>query len=653
MFSTRWMSRFVCFITVSLLLLCVPTAPAAANPDFGWTTSPAAVDYSSQLGYVDGNIGYYWDEQTGKYWRIENNNNNNRVFSGTTPETMALTGNQTLSYNGFPGGDAQYWLYHIFRRDSDNKFVAIVHIEYDYGAHPGHHHLVKMGLASTTDPTLRNWTYEGDLCTVDASLSNDGCMDAGLIQDGDYYYMFYHQSFDNWSGLYAARAPVNDYGPGKWQKWYNGSWSQPGIGGLQSPILGNESNTLYAAPSISWNTYLNKYIIIFNNVSTWVASGHSDLSGCKYDIAYTSDLSTMNWSVPETFYSYGSEGWRPYKGLMGIGADSNGKDTQWITGQTARLFVAGYGTSVLAKDVTFSDAPVPQPGEQTILGTQTPNVFSDDGPYELGTKFQTNVPGLITKVRVYTTASEGGNHTVRIWDADTGSVVAGPYNWNITAGTAGWKSFSLPEPVSTTAYKNYIVAVSTSSDGWYAARNNVFVSSVTQGNLITNTGSGVFTATTGSMPAQSYLNSNYYRDVVFVAAGETLSRPGIGSEYNPLFGGKWAGESFVASGSTLNQVSLWMQEANDADITVQLRSGSIQGPVIGTAILTTRSTGKVTADFNTPVSVTSGSTYYLRAQMSGGTTGRAQQSAADSASQGYYEGGTSTADLAYELQFSQ
>lgn len=154
-------------------------------------------------------------------------------------------------------------------------------------------------------------------------------------------------------------------------------------------------------------------------------------------------------------------------------------------------------------------------------------------------------------------------------------------------------------------------------------------------------------------------NGPWYMYVDYVNAwqksgsgGTTLSYPGIGSEYNPIYGGKWAGESFAAQGSSINSVSLWMQEANNADITVEVRSGSISGTVLGSTMITSRTMGKVSANFNTPINVTSGTTYYLKAYMNSGTAGRVQQTTATPSIQGYYEGGTSSADMAFELVFN-
>ncbi len=173
---------------------------------------------------------------------------------------------------------------------------------------------------------------------------------------------------------------------------------------------------------------------------------------------------------------------------------------------------SSYNNGNYFRDVVF----VPDGGNNTIFTTQTPAGYDNDAQYELGTKFYATVDGTITKVRVYTHASEGGAHTVRIWDAAAGTVEAGPYTWTIASGTEGWKEFTLPTPLAITANTDYIVAVSNSTDQWYAATGNGFGVPITNGNLITYTGSGVFTTSLGTMPTSTYNNGNYFRDVVFV-----------------------------------------------------------------------------------------------------------------------------------------
>jgi hypothetical protein len=166
--------------------------------------------------------------------------------------------------------------------------------------------------------------------------------------------------------------------------------------------------------------------------------------------------------------------------------------------------------------LTAPDGTPDDTGGSGIFTTQTPTAYGNDLSYELGTKFRADVNGQITQVRLYAPAQEGGNHTVRIWRVSDKKLVAGPYTWNISSGTAGWKSFTLPTPLQIAANTDYIVSVTNSSDLYYAAANHGFDASIVNGHLHTYVGSGVYTRTLGSMPTSTWANSNYFRDVIFV-----------------------------------------------------------------------------------------------------------------------------------------
>jgi hypothetical protein len=160
----------------------------------------------------------------------------------------------------------------------------------------------------------------------------------------------------------------------------------------------------------------------------------------------------------------------------------------------------------------------PPPGSGvSIFTSQLPTMFENDSTYELGTKFWSEVNGQITQVRLYTHALEGGSHTVRIWRADNGSLLAGPYTWTISQGTEGWKTFALPTAVQIAANTDYIVAISNSSDRYYAEAMGGFDLLIVNGPLHTYSGSGVYGLVQGAMPTSTWQNTNYFRDVVFVS----------------------------------------------------------------------------------------------------------------------------------------
>lgn len=152
-----------------------------------------------------------------------------------------------------------------------------------------------------------------------------------------------------------------------------------------------------------------------------------------------------------------------------------------------------------------------------VFTDQTPAGFYSDSRYELATRFKSTCNGSIDKVRIYTNATEGGAHTVRIWQVSNATVISGPHTWTIAAGPAGWKEFALPSAVPVSANVDYIVSVSNSTDMIYAGTNDAFNSPITNGSLVTYTGSGVYSTSLGTMPTTVYRNSNYFRDVHFVA----------------------------------------------------------------------------------------------------------------------------------------
>lgn len=156
-------------------------------------------------------------------------------------------------------------------------------------------------------------------------------------------------------------------------------------------------------------------------------------------------------------------------------------------------------------------------GPQSIFVSQLPTLYENDAAYELGTTFFVDFPGKITAARLFTHSAEAGSHTVRIWRRSDGTLVGGPYTWNLS-GSAGWKTLTLPTPgVAVAANTNYVVAISNGPDRYYAEQPNGLDATITNGNLHAVAGGGVWTNAIGTMPTQVWQNTNYFRDVVFVA----------------------------------------------------------------------------------------------------------------------------------------
>jgi hypothetical protein len=155
---------------------------------------------------------------------------------------------------------------------------------------------------------------------------------------------------------------------------------------------------------------------------------------------------------------------------------------------------------------------------ERIFTTQTPVVTNGtDGPgvnYELGTVFTSGVAGQITAIRFWKASNESGSHTGRLWTA-TGQLLATVIFSGETA--SGWQQQNLTTPVSITANTTYVVTVNTGS-AYYVATTSGLATSVVNGNLRTLVGNNGVYGTPGQFPMNSYQNSNYFRDVLFVSA---------------------------------------------------------------------------------------------------------------------------------------
>ncbi|MDD4646397.1 MAG: hypothetical protein PHY99_10465, partial [Bacteroidales bacterium] len=159
--------------------------------------------------------------------------------------------------------------------------------------------LRQITLASSTDKGA-TWKYEGPIMTRDnpdepLPTSREG---SGLYWDGgegDFYlyadekegYVYLYTNHYVWTKTgvdgppfgfftfirhHVARCAIKDkLAPGKWQKFYNGSWTEPALGGKASDVEG-----CY----VMYNTYLKKYISFNYNSS----------------ISFCTDLSKQDWS---------------------------------------------------------------------------------------------------------------------------------------------------------------------------------------------------------------------------------------------------------------------------------------------------------------------------------------------------------------------
>ena len=196
-------------------------------------------------------------------------------------------------------------------------------------------------------------------------------------------------------------------------------------------------------------------------------------------------------------------------------------DTFFYLTNTAAIQASTPTPTITATQIaTSTPTPIPtlpQQGPQTIFSTQIPAGTFTDGVninYELGTRFRANVGGQVTAIRFYKSANESGIHTGRIWNS-SGQLLAIVVFSGETS--SGWQQQDLTTPLNIAANTEYMVTVNTGNT-YYVATNNGLNSQIRNGNLQTIVGSNGRYGPVGVYPLDSWQNSNYFRDIVFVPA---------------------------------------------------------------------------------------------------------------------------------------
>lgn len=159
----------------------------------------------------------------------------------------------------------------------------------------------------------------------------------------------------------------------------------------------------------------------------------------------------------------------------------------------------------------------------SVFTTQTPATSGTDGPYELGMKFQSSSDGTITKIRYYKVNDEDGSHTGRIWSSSGTQLASVSFSGETSSG---WQEATLGTPLNILANTTYVVTVNSNSA--YGATNNGLQSVVSNGPLssIADGSNGIY-GTINTFPTNSWQNSNYFRDVVFVSGSSTVAVTGV------------------------------------------------------------------------------------------------------------------------------
>jgi hypothetical protein len=181
-----------------------------------------------------------------------------------------------------------------------------------------------------------------------------------------------------------------------------------------------------------------------------------------------------------------------------------------LVGNRVRV-LATYTDALGSSENILSTATIPIAAllESLFSSTATPSRtnLADGTSYELGMQFTSTKAGQIQAIRYWKASSETGTHIGKIW-SNTGQLLASVTFTNETA--SGWQKQLLDTPVTIAPNTTYYVSVNANT--YYASTSSGFATPITNGDIVGV--NGLFGAS-GSLPTQSYQNSNYYRDIVF------------------------------------------------------------------------------------------------------------------------------------------
>ncbi len=323
--SSEWALVF------SILFAFVPALPAQI----------AKILPSSAIrlpGVADSNSPFHWAD--GKL--VNFNSDGMPVRSeGTNLETLGKTrAVRFYSYEHVPlwieathrtaEGTLYAWYHHeVFLHCEDNPVSApeIGALRSDDNGLTFHDLGIVLRAAGDPDCSTQNRYFAG----------GNGDFSAIADPSGEYIYFLYSNYSGETSsqGIATARIRVEnlDQPVGQVFKYYAGAWEEPGLSGYETPIFAastswaSDSADAFWGPSIHWNTYLGKYVMVMNRTccsTDWPQEG--------IYISFGGDLSMPeSWQQPVKILDGG--GWYPM--VVGLGLDGTDK----LAGKSARFFM--------------------------------------------------------------------------------------------------------------------------------------------------------------------------------------------------------------------------------------------------------------------------------------------------------------------------
>lgn len=220
------------------------------------------------------------------------------------------------NYDTYDNGGS--WLMSVSRQEGDN-FIGFFHAEDHWYPHTTNDIAWKsIGVTYSSDkgktwesgkqiitsatpkPSSPTWGGTGDNCVVWDHINNR--------------WLCYFQEHT----ISMAISTDPNGAPGTWKKYYNGGFTEDGLGGRQSPLPGL-SSVPGGNPSVHWNTNLSKWVMVYHG---WDPA----------NIYVSTSADGIDWDTPQSIISSAIGGKAWYPTIIG--------DTDVKAGQTAKIYYA-------------------------------------------------------------------------------------------------------------------------------------------------------------------------------------------------------------------------------------------------------------------------------------------------------------------------
>ncbi|WP_194920254.1 RICIN domain-containing protein [Catenulispora rubra] len=345
-------------------------------------------------------------------------------------------------------------------------------------------------------------TTRGDSTAFPNQTFDYGDGDPRLFVDyaSGYFYVFYGSRIvgkadagGGFDGLaHVARAPISSkMATGSWSKWYNGSWSQPGVGGLESnqvpvtasnpngytPVSGdydpNHTGTVdqqvaagtlppksdLFVMNIAYDAYLGLYI------GAPEAVAQSGTESQRYYV--TDDLSTQKWHLIGDTGSYTEASW--YRWFL----DPANLTSSAFIGKTFRAYCGfgchTYGSEYTTQTIT-SSAPAAAPFDPaktyTIAGGNGRLLAQASG--SSATTSDASPTGSSLEAWQFTANGDG---SYRITDAGTGQALGVDSGSNAGRAWAAKPTVTALSGSTGTVGQQWFIVKNTSPSGTYRLVN--------------------------------------------------------------------------------------------------------------------------------------------------------------------------------------